>query len=358
MRRLSPRDSTALNGCSRESRDGGQGRGRQASRRRALPLAARRAPSSGSSRAGVCTWLGRSRHTNTPTSETAASTHRAVCMLAMNGASFCADSPLARPENTANSVALGTAEVMIASTNAIDSTAPVFCSSVRAPAAMPRRWAGHDAHHRGGVGAVEHARADADQQQPQRALPVGGVDLERRHRRQADGAHEHPDRGQRARAVPVGVDAGDRRGDQHAQRERYQLDARVDRRVALGALVVEDEQEHQREARQAVDERGGAGGGEQAVAEDLQVEHRRRASGARSAPTAAAAPRRRARPAITIAVVPAAEPAARDAEHEAGEADHERASSRARHSRARSRVWRARAGSARPRRRRRARTGR
>ena len=29
-----------------------------------------------------------------------------------------------------------------ASTKAIDRTAPVFCSSVLAPAAMPRRWAG------------------------------------------------------------------------------------------------------------------------------------------------------------------------------------------------------------------------
>ena len=47
-----------------------------------------------------------------------------------------------RPEKTANSVAFGTAEVMIASTNAIDSTAPVFCSSVLAPAAMPRRSGG------------------------------------------------------------------------------------------------------------------------------------------------------------------------------------------------------------------------
>ena len=60
----------------------------------------------------------------------------------MNGASFSADRPCARPEKTANSVALGTAEVTIASTKAIDSTAPVFCSSVRAPAAMPRRLAG------------------------------------------------------------------------------------------------------------------------------------------------------------------------------------------------------------------------
>ena len=30
----------------------------------------------------------------------------------------------------------------IASTNAIESTAPVFCSIVRAPAATPRRWGG------------------------------------------------------------------------------------------------------------------------------------------------------------------------------------------------------------------------
>ena len=44
------------------------------------------------------------------------------------------------------------------------------------------------------------------------------------------------------------------------------------------------------------------------------------------------------------------EPAARDAEHEAGEAEHEGRSCRARHSRAPCRVWRARAGPARPRR--------
>ena len=30
----------------------------------------------------------------------------------------------------------------IASTKAIEITAPVFCSIVRAPAAMPRRWTG------------------------------------------------------------------------------------------------------------------------------------------------------------------------------------------------------------------------
>ena len=46
------------------------------------------------------------------------------------------------PEKTANKVAFGTAAVTIARTKAIERTAPVFCSKVRAPAAMPRRWAG------------------------------------------------------------------------------------------------------------------------------------------------------------------------------------------------------------------------
>ena len=41
-----------------------------------------------------------------------------------------------------NSTCLGTAAVTIASTNAIEITAPVFCSIVRAPAAMPRRCGG------------------------------------------------------------------------------------------------------------------------------------------------------------------------------------------------------------------------
>ena len=46
---------------------------------------------------------------------------------------------LANPENTANRTFLGTAEVTTASTKAIEITAPVFCTSTRAPAAMPRR---------------------------------------------------------------------------------------------------------------------------------------------------------------------------------------------------------------------------
>src|SRR5262249_33839993 len=90
--------------------------------------------------AGAC-W-GRNRQTTAPTREVIASAQSAVCILAMKGASFCSERPLARPENTAKRVDLGTVEVTIASTNAIESTAPVFCTSVRAPAAIPRRLAG------------------------------------------------------------------------------------------------------------------------------------------------------------------------------------------------------------------------
>ena len=63
-------------------------------------------------------------------------------MLAMKGSSLCTERPRARPENTANRVDFGTAEVTIASTKAIESTAPVFCSSILAPAATPRRCGG------------------------------------------------------------------------------------------------------------------------------------------------------------------------------------------------------------------------
>ena len=120
------------------------------------------------------------------------------------------------------------------------------------------------------------------------------------------------------------MDARERRGDQHSQRERDQLDARGDRRVALRALVVEDEQEHQREARQPVDEGGGAGGGEQAVVEDLQVEHRRARAFLNCHPQRQQHDGRE-QAGDHDRVIPAAEPALGDAEHEAGQADHERA---------------------------------
>ena len=72
----------------------------------------------------------------------AASTHSAVCMLWMKGASWASLRPEARPEKIAKRTFCGTAAVTMASTKAIEITAPVFCSIVRAPAAIPRRSAG------------------------------------------------------------------------------------------------------------------------------------------------------------------------------------------------------------------------
>ena len=93
----------------------------------------------------------------------------------MNGSSWASVRPEARPEKILKRTSLGTAAVTIASTNAIDSTAPVFWSIIRAPAAMPRRCGGTVPIIAAVFGRVEHARADADDEQPQRALPVGGV---------------------------------------------------------------------------------------------------------------------------------------------------------------------------------------
>ena len=49
---------------------------------------------------------------------------------------------MASPEKIANRMSFGTAAVTIASTNAIEITAPVFWSIVLAPAATPRRCCG------------------------------------------------------------------------------------------------------------------------------------------------------------------------------------------------------------------------
>ena len=85
---------------------------------------------------------GRITETSAPTTDVAASTHSAVCMFAMKGASLASVSPFASPEKILKSTVFGTAEVTIASTKAIEITAPVFCSMVRVPAATPRRCAG------------------------------------------------------------------------------------------------------------------------------------------------------------------------------------------------------------------------
>ena len=95
-------------------------------------------------------------------------------------------------------------------------------------------------------------------------LPVGAVLLRGSSSpREGDGRDQHPEGGERARAAAVGPDPRQRRGDQHPDRHRRELDPGGDRVVALDALEVEDEDEEQGEAGEAVDEGGAGGGGEQ-----------------------------------------------------------------------------------------------
>ena len=63
-------------------------------------------------------------------------------MLWMNGSSSALERPEARPEKIAKRTSFGTAAVTTAITNAIERTAPVFWSIMRAPAAIPRRCGG------------------------------------------------------------------------------------------------------------------------------------------------------------------------------------------------------------------------
>src|SRR5436305_2969695 len=93
----------------------------------------------GSPTAGAALCAGRAAATTAPISEIPARHHRAVCMLAMNGISWLLEMWLASPENTLNRTVRGTDEVTTAITNAIEITAPVFWTSTRAAAAMPRR---------------------------------------------------------------------------------------------------------------------------------------------------------------------------------------------------------------------------
>ncbi len=182
--------------------------------------------------------------------------------------------------------------------------------------------------------------------------------LQRGHRREADRAHQHSGCGQPARAVTVRVDAGDRGGHQHPQRERDQLDTGGDRGLALGALEVEDEQEHQREPRQPVQEGGCGRRGEQAVGEQRQVEHRRAGAALDQHPCRQQHDGGR-ESCDHDRVVPAADSPPRETPSTRPVSPITKArGARARHNRARRLVLRARAGSARPRRRRRARAGR
>ena len=97
-----------------------------------------------------------------------------------------------------------------------------------------------------------------------------------------------------------------------------------DRVVALGALEVEDEDEHQREAREPVDERGGGGGGEEPVAEDGRGRASARACAVSIRTKSGSSTAAATRPPMTSGLVPAREAALARCRDEPGEADDER----------------------------------
>jgi hypothetical protein len=115
---------------------------------------------------------GRSSDTNAPTTEVAASTQSAVCMLWMKGSSRAGGQPRGDAgEDREQHVLRHRSGDDRHHERDREDRAGVLQHHPRAgrDAAAVR---GHDAHHRGDVGRVEHARADAGDQQPQAVLPV------------------------------------------------------------------------------------------------------------------------------------------------------------------------------------------
>ena len=163
---------------------------------------------------------GRSRHTKAPSSETADSAQSATCMFEMKGASFSRREALGETREDREEGAFRN--------RGGDDREHEGDRQHRSGVLQQRAGAGgdaaavggHDAHHGGRVGAVEHPRADAHEREPQGALPVGARHLERRHAGQPVAVTSIPIAASAAGAVPVGVDPGERGGDEHAERER------------------------------------------------------------------------------------------------------------------------------------------
>ena len=98
-----------------------------------------------------------------------------------------------------NSTSFGTAAVMIAITNAIEITAPVFCSITRAPAAMPRRCTGTAPIIAAVFGLLNMPEPMPTSSSQSALHTYGGVRLQHRHAGEPDCARdEHPERGELA----------------------------------------------------------------------------------------------------------------------------------------------------------------
>ncbi len=155
-------------------------------------------------------------------------------------------------------------------------TAPVFCSIVRAPDAMPRRFAGNGAHHGGGVRAVEDAEPTPSGVQARAHFPSRACRAEGRHAASA--------------TAEMSTAQG---GEQYVTRDGLRCALRsataTTMPAAIGASLMpavigsypavpgsRRRRGTQGEAGEAVDERRGRGRREQAVLEDREVEHRLR----------------------------------------------------------------------------------
>ena len=157
--------------------------------------------------------------------------------------------------------------------------------------------------------------------EPDRRLPEGRVHLERGHPGEAGRGQQHPEHRRRPRAVAVGADRR-RSGRRRASRRRaaIELDPGDDRVVALRPLEVEDEQEHQGEAREPVEEGGRRGGPVDADPEQAAGRASAPPCAARPARTPAAAAPRRSGRSTTIGASQPSRPGVRQPQHQAGEA--------------------------------------
>ena len=144
--------------------------------------------------------------------------------------------------------------------------------------------------------------------------------LKHRHAGETGCGDDHPERREAARAAPVGDQAGERRRDEHPDRERRELEAGHDRRLSLRPLEIEDEEEHQGEAREPVDECGRGRSAEQPVLEERQIEHRR-ATAALDDDEERQQDHGGDEAADHERVAPTGETALREGQHEPGEAD-------------------------------------
>ena len=194
----------------------------------------------------------------------------------MNGAMSRPLAPTCVPEkierSTDGSIALDTSPI----DSAMLITKPVWVSIIRMPEPIPR-WAGGTTP----ITALVLGEMNSPEPAPitschsascQYGVSTWMVVSPSR----PDRGDEHPERRQEARPDPVRQRAADRRQDEQAERERREHQPGRHRVVAARALEVEDQQEQHPGPRDPVEQPGQVAEREQPVAEQAEVEERRR----------------------------------------------------------------------------------